>query len=87
MPKLEDIERELYGKEKEAAEDIERRIKWRMFFSPSRSRVSTIWTPEHNSAGDGEHPWIRHPWRYFFGGTFDYLNFVTGRKPIFHLRR
>ena len=86
MPKLEDIERELYGKEKEAAEDIERRIKWRMFSSPSRSRVSTIWTPEHNSAGDGERPWIRHPWRYFFGGTFFVLIILAGIFVFFYLR-
>lgn len=86
MGKLEDIERELYGKEKEVVEDIERRTKWRMFSSPSRSRVSTIWTPEHGSTSDQEHPWIRHPWRYFFGGIFFVLIILAGIFVFFYLR-
>lgn len=86
MSKLEDVERELYGKEKEVAEDIERRTKWRMFSSPSRSRVSTIWTPEHGAADDQERPWIRHPWRYFFGSIFLILIILAGIFVFFYLR-
>ncbi len=86
MGKLEEVEQELYGKEKEAAEDIERRTKWRMFSSPSRSRVSPIWTPEHGAAGDQEGPWIRHPWRYFFGSVFFILIILAGIFVFFYLR-
>lgn len=86
MGKLEEVEKQLYGKEKEAQDSIERRTKWRMLFSPSRSRTPHIWAPEHAPSGDQETPWVRHPWRYFFGGIFLILTVLTAIFIFFYLR-
>lgn len=86
MGKLEEVEKQLYGKEKEAADSIERRTKWRMPFSPSRNRAPHIWAPEHIPLSDQETPWVRHPWRYFFGGIFVVLTLLAGIFVFFYLR-
>jgi len=86
MVKLEKIEEELYSKEKEAQENIEKRTKWRVFFPRIKSRVPTIWVPEHPQTGISETPWVRHPWRYFFGGVFFILIILTGIFVFFYLR-
>ena len=86
MGKLEEVEKQLYGKEKEAQDAIERRTKWRMLFSPSRSNAPHIWVPEHVPFGDQETPWVRHPWRYFFGGIFIILTILAGIFVFFYLR-
>lgn len=86
MGKLEEVEKQLYGKEKEAQDSIERRTKWRILFSPSRSNAPHIWAPEHAPSGDQETPWVRHPWRYFFGGIFIILTILAGIFVFFYLR-
>lgn len=86
MGKLEEVEKQLYGKEKEAADNIERRTKWRMLFSPSPSRTPHIWAPEHTPFDNQETPWVRHPWRYFFGGIFLILTVLAAIFIFFYLR-
>lgn len=85
MGKLEEIEQQLYGKEKEVQESLERRTNRRAFFPRTRSHLPSIWVPEHPPMG-GDAPWVRHPWRYFFGATFLVLIALSGVFVFFYLR-
>ncbi|MDP3778804.1 MAG: hypothetical protein Q8R30_01995 [bacterium] len=86
MVKLEKVEEELYSKEKEAQENIDERTKWRAFFPRTKSRIPTIWVPEHSPTGAPETPWVRHPWGYFFGSVTLILIMLTGVFVFFYLR-
>ena len=86
MAKLEEVEKQLYGKEKEVQESLERRSRWRMFFPRARSRVPSIWIPEHAPTGPQPEGWVRHPWRYFFGAVFLVLTALAGVFVFFYLR-
>ena len=86
MGKLEEVEKQLYGKEKEAQENLERRSRWRMLFPRTRSRLPSIWIPEHPPTGPQPEGWVRHPWRYFFGAVFLVLTALAGVFVFFYLR-
>jgi len=85
MSKLEEVEQQLYQKEKETEENLERRKSWRMFFRRPRSRTPTIWVPEHT----GEKPdtfWSRHVWQYFFVVIILMVIALAGIFVYFYLR-
>ena len=86
MAKLEEVEKQLYGKEKETQENLESRTHWEMFFPRRRSRLPTIWVPEHHPSNTEERPWVRHPWRYFFGAIFLVLTALAGVFVFLYLR-
>ncbi len=86
MAKLEKVEEELYSKEKGAQENLDERTKWRAFFPRTKSRIPTIWVPEHPPTGAPETLWVRHPWGYFFGSVTLILIILTGVFVFFYLR-
>lgn len=86
MGKIEEIERQLYQKEKEAQENLEQRSKWHLIFPRTRSRAPTIWIPEHTPTGTTESAFARHPWRYFFGAVSLILIALAGVFVFFYLR-
>lgn len=86
MAKLEEIEKQLYEKDKEAQENLARRTKWHIFFPRARSRTPTIWIPEHAPAPKSGLPLLRRSLAYFFGGTFLVLILLAGVFVFFYLR-
>ncbi len=86
MGRLEEVEKQLYGKEKETEENLQRRATWRMFSSRARSRTPSIWIPEHAPSGPQGSPMLGHPWWYFFGAVFLVLIALSGIFIFFYLR-
>lgn len=86
MGKLEEVEKQLYGKEKEIEENLQRRSTWRMFSSRVRSRTPSIWIPEHAPRGTQGAPMFGHPWWYFFGTVILVLTVLSGIFVFFYLR-
>ncbi|MDP3769523.1 MAG: hypothetical protein Q8R40_01120 [bacterium] len=86
MDKLEKVEKELYEKEKEAQEDLERRSKWRVFYPRTSQKVPSTWVGQRPSDPGPQPSIMRHPWRYVGGGIVLLLIALTGVFVFLYLR-
>lgn len=86
MGKLEEIEQQLYEKEKEVEKKLESRRAWRMPFFRTPSHVPTIWVSEYKEKSTPKTSLLRHPWQYFFAGVFVLLTTLAALFVFFYLR-
>lgn len=87
MTRIEEVEKKLYGKEKEYEEELERRGKWRVFFPRSPRRLPSSWTGQQPPTHVPEKNIImRHPGRYFLGAAALLLILLGGVFVFLYLR-
>lgn len=86
MDKLEEVEKELYEKEKEAEEDLERRRKWRVFYPRASQKVPSTWVGQRPAAPGPQSSVVHHPWRYVGGGIALLLIALTGVSVFLYVR-